>query len=312
VFRENYQYIKAEYIGEGNKAFARLNFLAADVVLMTAPGLDVYQIKRSKTVKHYAHVLHMPHDATRYEMFGLDYFDSVLLTGDYQAKDIRKLEQIRNLSAKKLVTVGCTYLDVYAEKIKQIPAEENHPFTVLVSPTWGTSGLLSRYGERLLDPLVQAGWRIIVRPHPQSKRSDAPVLEILSKRYNAALNLEWDYERDNIYSLVKADIMISDFSGIIFDYVFLRDRPVIYVNEKIDLRPYDAGFIDDELWLFRAAREIGVELQEEMFNAITDVISRVSDGAALKQARQKAKETAWQHRGEAGKQVAEFMINGVS
>ena len=72
--------IKAEYIGEGNKAISRLNFISADVVLMTTPGLNVYQLKRSKSVKHYSHILHAPTSATSYRLFGTDYFDSLLLS----------------------------------------------------------------------------------------------------------------------------------------------------------------------------------------------------------------------------------------
>ena len=151
IFEQKYNYVKAEFIGEGNSAFAKLNMLSAGIVLMTTPGLQVYQLKRSKNVKHYSHVLHMPNDATTYRLFGLDFFDSVLLTGDYQATDLRYLEEKRGINKKELVTVGCPYLDVYKQNIANIPEEENHPFTVLVSPSWGDVGLLKKYGEKLLD-----------------------------------------------------------------------------------------------------------------------------------------------------------------
>jgi hypothetical protein len=311
VFKTDYTFIKAEYIGEGNRAFARLNMLQADFCLMTTPGLNVYQLKRSKMVKHYSHVLHAPGDATLYRLFGIDYFDSVLLTGDYQAEDIRSLEKLRELPPKKLVTVGCTYLDVYSERIRQIPKEENHRFTVLVSPSWGPSALLARYGERLLSPLVKTGWRIIVRPHPQSKKSEASMLETLGAGYRDNANLEWDFERENIHSLVKADIMISDFSGIVYDYVFLCDKPVIYVKQGIDIRAYDADDLGenavDNLWQFKTLKEIGVELKEEYFDRIGDVIKNAADSTGLRQAREKAKEAAWRYPGEAGKRIADFM-----
>ena len=164
IFEQKYNYVKAEFIGEGNTAFAKLNMLSAGIVLMTTPGLQVYQLKRSKNVKHYSHILHMPNDATTYRLFGLDFFDSVLLTGDYQATDIRYLEEKRGITKKELVTVGCPYLDVYKQNIAEIPEEETHPFTVLVSPSWGDVGILKKYGEKLLDPLSKTGWRIIVRP----------------------------------------------------------------------------------------------------------------------------------------------------
>jgi hypothetical protein len=306
VFNSSWNFVKPEYIGEGNRAFARLNMLRAGICLMTTPGLDVYQLKRSKMVKHYAHVLHEPGDAM-YRLFGLDYFDSVLLTGDYQAEDIRTLERKRNIHEKKLVTVGCSYLDVYAEEIKKIPAEENHPFTVLVSPSWGPSALLTRWGEELLDPLAASGWRIIIRPHPQSKKSEAAMLERLQARYKETKNIEWDYERENIRSLNKADIMISDFSGIIFDYMFLRDKPVLYVNQDFDPRPYDADDIDHELWKFKTVKEAGIELREEDFPCITEIIKNAGDSESLRAARKKARETAWQYPGEAGKRTFDFM-----
>ena len=175
VFEQNYQFVKPEFIGEGNVAFAKLNMLSAGFVLMTTPGLQVYQLKRSKNVFHYSHVLHMPNDATTYRLFGLDYFDSVLLSGDYQKEDIRTLEKMRGIKEKQLVTVGCSYLDVLSDKMSLVPAEENHNFTVLVSPSWGNVGVLKRYGSKLLDPLVKTGWTIIVRPHPQSKTCLLPL-----------------------------------------------------------------------------------------------------------------------------------------
>jgi len=309
VFNTSFNYIKAEYIGEGSKAFAYLNFLTAEVVLMTTPGLDVFHLKRSKAVTHYSHVLHSPSDATIYRLFGIDYFDSVLLTGEYYADDVRYLEKLRGLHEKQLVTVGCTYLDEYLNKMNTIKAEENHPFTVLVSPSWGASSLLSLYGEKLLDPLAESGWRIIIRPHPQSKTSEVSVLERLQTRYENNHNIIWDHNSENIYSLKKSDVMISDFSGIIFDYMFLLDKPVLYSNREIDLRPYDFNDLDHETWRNRTIRETCIELCEEDFKTITETINNAMESKSLAMARNKAKETSWQYQGEAGKRIYNFLTN---
>lgn len=314
VFEQGYQFVKPEFIGEGNKAFVRLNMLSAGVVLMTTPGLNVYQLKRSKRVKHYAHVVHATGDATLYRLFGVDYFDSVLLTGDYQAADIRTLEEQRGLPAKELVSVGCPYLDILQEKIRSVPPEENPPFTVLVSPSWGAAALLSRYGEKLLDPLVDTGWRIIIRPHPQSKKSEAELLTRLESRYKDKSNVEWDYERDNIYAMKKSDIMISDFSGIIFDYTFLCDKPVMYSVGQIDLRAYDAYDINEgkDLWQFKMLEKMGIALEESDFGRIRQVIESVKDNPQLAAARKEAKDAAWMHQGNAGKEIVNFMVKKAS
>ena len=106
--------------------------------------------------------------------------------------------------------------------------------------------------------------------------------------------------------------MISDFSGIIFDYTFLCDKPVMYVNAGMDLRPYDAYDLGDkELWQYSVLRTFGKELKEEQFDTIKDVIQSMSDSKELENARHKAKATAWMHEGEAGKRIADYMVETV-
>ena len=308
VFEENYLYVKPEIIGEGNKAFAKLNMLSAGFVLMTTPGLQVYQLKRSKYVKHYCHIFHSPGDPTMYRLFGIDYFDSILLTGDYQIADIREMERQRNLPPKDLITVGCTYLDVFKKKMEEIPVENNHTFTVLVSPSWGASALLSKYGEKLLDPLIETGFNIILRPHPQSIISEAEMLNRLLERYKNAKNLNIDTNRDNFFSLKKADLMISDFSAIIWDYTFLCDKPVMYASAEMELGPYDAYNMDHEIWQFETVRKIGIKLEEKDFPNIKQIIKDANDNPKLAELRHKARNEAWMYIGESAKRTVDYMF----
>ena len=163
-----------------------------------------------------------------------------------------------------------------------------------------------------LDPLSKTGWKIIVRPHPQSKKSEADMLERLENRYKDNPNIEWDYNRDNIYSMKRADIMISDFSGIIFDYTFLCNKPVMYVNTDMDLRPYDAYDLNKQLWQFAVLEKMGIKLEEKDFENIKTVIQNASDSPKLAEERKIAKETAWQNEGAAGARIADYMIKTVA
>ena len=78
-----YAHVHAEFLGEGNKAFAKLNFLRANVLLSTTPGLDVYQWKRSPGVDCYVHILHAANEVAGYRMFGIDYYDTVFVSGGW-------------------------------------------------------------------------------------------------------------------------------------------------------------------------------------------------------------------------------------
>jgi hypothetical protein len=84
----------------------------------------------------------------------------------------------------------------------------------------------------------------------------------------------------------------------------------------MDIRAYDADDLGDNavdrLWLFRTVKEIGIELKEEQFETIENVIKNASDSEVLKEARKKARECAWQFPGEAGKRIADFMVETVN
>jgi hypothetical protein len=111
ALEQGYEHVHCTFIGDGNKAFARLNMLNARVLLATTPGLEVYQWKRSRNVGKYVHIFHSLDEGTAYRMFGLDFYDSVLLVGDFQERYIRKLEELRGIPQKDLQVVGCTYMD---------------------------------------------------------------------------------------------------------------------------------------------------------------------------------------------------------
>jgi hypothetical protein len=312
VFSSNYKHIKGKYIRQGNKAFAYLNFLSADVVLATTPDLDVLQWKRSKTVKHYCHLIHAAGGASFYRLFGLDYYDSILLSGENEIPEIRYLESIRKLPEKQLIIVGNTYFDTNVKRIKQLAhsneSSSSSRFTVLVSPSWGSFALLSIYGEKLLDPLSKTDWRIIIRPHPQSTIVEKLMLERLVDRYKSNLNIEWDYNHDNIYSLSKADVMISDFSGIIYDYVFLFDKPVLINTQNVNLRRLDAHNLNQEPLYFQNFNKVGIELDNSNLDCIKDIILNVLQNSELKKSRQEVKKTMWQHQGESGKRIVDFLM----
>jgi hypothetical protein len=303
--------IHGEYIGKGNAAYRFLNFLEADICLMTTPGLDVLQLKRSPGVRHYVHILHMVTDATTYRLFGIDYYDSVFLTGEYQKKDVRILEEKRGLPEKKLFVVGCTYLDVMGEHLAGLPEAkgERAGKTVLVAPSWGPNGILTRYGLRMLLPLAKSSYQVIIRPHPQSMISEKDRVEKLRTALEGYTNVEWNFDPENLRALSRADVLISDFSGIIFDYAFLFNRPVVYPQFEFDRRPYDLADIDEEAWTFRAIREIGFSLGEESFEDIEKVLDDLRRaGGEKRDIVLRLKEEAYMYPGEAGKRSVEALL----
>lgn len=305
---KDYRFVKTEFIGEGNKAYAKLNMMKADICLSTTPGLDVYQWKRSKNVRYYVHIPHEVGEMTGYRMFGIDYYDAVLLTGEFQKEDIRQLEQLRGTEEKDLFVAGSTYMDALKEKLDNSILEKHSKVIVLVAPSWGESSILKRYGEHFLEYLKNTGYKIIIRPHPQSRISDPKLLDSLQKQFPDDDNWSWNYDNDNFDVLNQADILISDFSGVIFDFAFVFEKPIIYADTHMDRSPYDSCWLEKEPWRWSVLHKIGRQLKEEDFGRMKEVIEETMNNKDYSKGRLETKNIAWQYRGEAAKRTVDYLI----
>lgn len=309
VLRNPYEHIKGEFIGKGNKAFARMNFLNAGIVLSTTPGLDVYQWKRSKDVLCYVHILHAANEVAWYRMFGIDYYDVMMLSGEYQVEDVRKLEKLRNLPEKELVKIGIPYMDEMRKRLQESQQEKSGGRTVLVAPSWGKSSIFQKYGGKIIEVLLETGYYIIIRPHPQSFTSEREMIEKIMAEYPASDQLEWNRDNDNFEVLKRADILISDFSGVIFDFSLVYDKPVIYADTEFDNSPYDAWWLDTPYWTFTALPRIGQKLTMDNLGDLKQMIDECIQDPKYAKGRQEAREETWEYMGEGTQRAVDYLLN---
>lgn len=303
-----YPHVKAQCFGTDNKTFSHLNFLNATILLSTTPGLDVYQWKRSKDVQWYVHIPHAASEVVLYRMFGLDYYDAVLLSGQYQAEGLRQLEQLRGLPPKELVLVGIPYMDEMAKRLQEAEPLPPHPTTILLAPSWGESALFGVYGGRIIGLLLETGYHVIVRPHPQSFDSEKELLEKLMKEYPASEQLEWNRDMDNFQVLRRSDLLISDFSGVIFDFALVHNKPVIYTDPKIDRSMYDAWWMEDPLWTESALPRLGRELTQEGMADLKGLIDACLTNPEGEEKRRQVLEETWAHFGEGAVRTVDYLL----
>lgn len=312
ALEQSYEHVKCEFIGEGNKAFAKLNMMNANICLATTPGLDVYQWKRSKNVKYYVHVMHSAATTLLYRMFGMDYYDAILTTGEFQNEEVRELEEVRNDPKKETVTVGSLYLDGMKERLdktKETEEKKDDKRTILLAPSWGDAAILKLYGEKIIDALIKTDYRIIIRPHPQSMKSEKDLMDKLMKKYPESDDLIWDFEPDNFNTLYRSDLMITDFSSVMLDFALVFDRPVIYAEYELDKSVYDACWIEHPLWQEETFPKLGAPLKEEDFDRLKEIIDATISSDEYAAARTKAKEEAWMYIGESAKRTVDFLAD---
>ena len=232
----------------------------------------------------------------------------MLLSGEYQIRQIRELERLRSLPAKELRLVGMPYLDSMLRRLEADGPLPPHPVTVLLAPSWGASGILSRYGSEIIRALLETGYHLITRPHPQSFTAEKERMEALMKEFPESDQLEWNRDNDNYPVLRRSDIMISDFSGVIFDYSLVFGKPVIYADTEFDKSPYDACWLSEELWTFRVLPKIGRPLRQEEFGYLKELIGSMLDNPSYEEAIREAREETWTHIGSAAALAADYLI----
>ena len=108
--------------------------------------------------------------------------------------------------------------------------------------------------------------------------------------------------------LRKADILISDFSGVIFDFALVFDKPILYADTSFDKSPYDACWLDDELWTFRTLPKIGEQLSEEKLDRLKEIIDECLSAPERQEARDAARAETWAYPGEAAVRVVDYLI----
>ena len=300
-----YKHVRSEFIGTGNKAFVRLNFLKATMLLSTTPGLDVYQWKRSRDVQFYVHITHGANgQVTGYRMFGIDYYDAILLACPCQIDSIRALEKLRGLPEKECQVVGVPYLDELSKRLEKSVVPE-HELTVLVAPSWGKNSLLNKFGNKLLDQLIATKYHIIVRPHPQSFTSEKSLLDRLINDYP---DLEWNRDIDNFDVLNRSDIMISDYSGVIIDFALVFNKPVICAYQDFDNSQYDVWWLGSPVWAVTANPRIGPTLTDANLSELKELIDTAWTEQKYKDNIREMRDEIWANHGLSAGVAARYIV----
>ena len=227
--------IKAFYIGLGATRTKFFMELTAEVLVMPMPSLETYFIKRSRVYPvHYVYVFHSINSTHRnYRKNAFDHFDSIFCTGPHHVKEIIATEQLYNLKQKNLVTCGYGLFDKL-QKNKPVKNQEmctkDERKKILVAPSWGKKGLLETKGLELVKILLDAGYHVTVRPHPVTVRKWSKIVKTIRNEFKYNSNFEMETDVSSFESLYSTYGLISDWSGIGFEYAFVCERPVLYVD----------------------------------------------------------------------------------
>lgn len=288
ALKTNYKYLKKAYIGEDLSAFKIINNIKVKLFITTTPQLDVMQLQRSKYVEEYIHIFHSPIDILMYKYFSFDFFDTVMCSGKYQIESIKELEAIRKTKPKELLETGLTYFDVLKERKEELEKTvvKNNKKTILVAPTWKDGNLLEKYGIKPLIDLVNLGYEVILRPHPQMYTSKKDIMQKIEDDIKKISEISIDKNPSGEISMAKADILFSDLSGIIFDFYFIFEKPIVVIKDVISKDGKEVDFSNKEPWEIENLEKVATIIDLEDIENIQKYIEK----ATLKTTQQSIEE----------------------
>ncbi len=273
------QRFQAIHPGRELMTIAHMNAAATALVVSSTPNLDVYMLKRSRQVKHYTHLFHAPTDVAFYEKFAFDWYDSLLTVGPFQEKSVRELELRRGLARKKLYETGCTYYDYMLGERRDDERAGDGSLTVLYAPAWGDRSSVIRYGTAILDALADSGLRTIFRPHPQFYVSHVETIREIEKRFSGRPNVEIDTNRTGTASMRRSDVMVTDLSGVLFDYAFLFERPIVLARSDADVGGQEGEDLSGEIWDVATSKKLARCLAESEIGDAARIVAEAGAGS---------------------------------
>ena len=273
---KNQSRIRPYYIGE-KKLITLFMKMDADMVIMTMPDLQNFHIKRSYVRKDVEYV-YVPHglDSLNLTMRtgSVDHYDAVLCVGPNQKEEIKKTEEVYNLPPKKLVECGYMLLDDMRAGFSEKADCSEQP-VVLIAPSWQEANIMDSCIDELLTSLQYTGYHIVVRPHPQYVKHREAQLNDLKARYAGTPQVEIQTNFASNSTVFQADLLITDWSGIAYEYAYTTCRPVLFVNTPMKVMNPEYERIGVVPINISIRKEIGREIEPEDAGQVNIVVEEM-------------------------------------
>ena len=268
--KKNSSNFKTYYIGE-KRLIPLMMKMDSDVVLMTMPDLNTFHIKRSYYRKDIEYIF-VNHgiDSIYLSMRegSLDHYDTIFVCGKYQEKEIRKGNKLYNLN-RKIVKLGYPILD---DMLATYKGESDG--TILIAPSWQKDNIMETCIEDLIN-ILSKNHKLIVRAHPYFIKHNKKRLLELKKLYKNNKNVKIEDDYLTISKMFKSSLLITDWSGIAYEYSFTTKRPTLYINTPMKIVNENYKEIETNPYTVWSRAKLGKSVEVEDIDKIEKVVKEL-------------------------------------
>lgn len=282
VFKLASDNFQVYYIGE-NKLIVLMMKMDADVVVLTMPDLQKYHIKRS-LVRNDIEYIYMDHAVASANLtlrkHALDAFDTIFATNDLMKQEMRGMEKVYSLKEKNVVEYGYSLIDNMIENYeKDHPIDEKKPQgyvpEILIAPSWQEDNIMDSCIDKILDEVLGKGYHVTVRPHPQHVRHYEERLLALGEKYKEHEDFELQLDFSSNKTVFDADVLITDWSGIAYEYSFTTLKPTLFINTPMKIMNPDYKEVDIVPFDIEARDQVGISVDMDKLDTLSSSVNRL-------------------------------------
>lgn len=237
IFDDKREQIHSYFVSSDKLLIPLFMKLDCDMCIMTMPDLEKYHIKRSRVRKdiEYVYVVHgIGSNALTLRKGALDWYDTMFCPTVDGEKEVREMEELYHTKPKVLIEAGYMLIDEMIEKYEKMEKKENNPPKILIAPSWQPDNIIDLCVDELLEQLQKTKYEIILRPHPQAVRHSPEKFAEMHKKYDGTnIEVQTDFSSNN--PVMEADVLITDWSDISFEFAFTTKRPVLFINTPMKI-----------------------------------------------------------------------------
>lgn len=252
--------------------------LDCGVCVMTMPDLESFHLKRSRGANvRYAYVFHSPVSTHMiYRGAAFDHYDAIFCVGPHHGREIRRREETCNLPAKQLLPHGYGRLDELLLSARPSPAMRRGGKTVVIAPSWSEKGIVeSGIGRELIMLFLSAGFRVSLRPHPRTVQLQNGLIRKLVGEFSGADAFSLDTEPASMDFLLRSDLLVSDWSGVAYEYAFAALRPVLFVDTPRKVNNPEYGRLGIVPMEVEVREKVGMVLRPDNLETAPEMAERL-------------------------------------
>ena len=314
VFEMTSDRFRTYYIGD-KRIISFMMKMDADVVVMTTPDLEKYHIKRSLVRKDIEYI-YCPHGVNSANLTArtgaVDYFDTYFAPGPRAVSELREIEKLHNSKEKTIVHWGSGVLDNMIRDCEKMDMNHESVKSILVAPSWQEDNILDLCIEPLLDQLIKTEHNIILRPHPQYLRYDMDKINVLRDKYSSYTNFTLQTDFSSNTTVFQADLLITDWSSIAFEYSFATLKPTLFINTPMKVMNPEWDQIDVEPLDIAARNLVGRNLEVNEMEKVNGIVEElITTSASYKEKIKEIRSQEMYNIGKSGQVGAEYILKAI-